>query len=264
MKRPSFQFYPGDWQSNSNLRRCTHAEKGAWLDVMCLMHDQPEYGILRWPLKDIAQAIGAPLPLVRALVSKGVMKGDDTSLTEANIYVPRSGRKDGEPVTLVAPQAGPVWYSSRMVKDEHVRTIRGDGTRFGDPDGADPGEARKASPKPPIGDGPSSSSSSSSSENTPQAPKGAEPPGFARFWAVWPAHFRRAGKDQCLRKWEAKGCEAMTDHVVAAVQRAKQSPEWLKESGQFIPAPLTWLNQARWEAANSAPAADDTPWANAR
>ena len=77
MKRPSFQFYPGDWQANSNLRRCTHAEKGAWLDVMCLLHDQPEYGQLRWPLKEIAQAIGASLGLVRGLVTKGVLKGDD-------------------------------------------------------------------------------------------------------------------------------------------------------------------------------------------
>jgi hypothetical protein len=44
MKRPSFQFYVGDWQSNSNLRRCTFGEKRIWLDVMCLMHDAEQYG----------------------------------------------------------------------------------------------------------------------------------------------------------------------------------------------------------------------------
>ena len=57
MKRPSFQFYVSDWQSNNKLRRCSHAEKGIWLDVMCLMHDSEEYGILRWPLKEVAQAV---------------------------------------------------------------------------------------------------------------------------------------------------------------------------------------------------------------
>ena len=131
MRRPSFQFYPGDWQSNSNLRRCTHAERGAWIDVMCLLHDQAEYGQLRWSLKEIAQAIGAPIALLKGLVAKGVLKGSDTNVSEPFIYTPRSGRKDGEPVTLVPAQAGPLWYSSRMVKDEYVRINAGASTRFG-------------------------------------------------------------------------------------------------------------------------------------
>ena len=168
MKRPSFQFYPGDWTGNSNLRRCTHAEKGAWLDIMCLMHDQEEYGVLRWPLKEIA--------LVKALVSKGVLKGDDAELTEPFVYTPRSGRKNGDPVDLITTQAGPIWFSSRMVKDEYVRTIRGEGSRFGDGNDAaskaTPKQPCKPSPKPPFGDGSSSSSSSSPSgkDNPPPPP----------------------------------------------------------------------------------------------
>lgn len=175
--RPSFQFYPGDWQSNSNLRRCTHAEKGVWLDVMCLMHDQPEYGILRWTLKEIAQAIGSTVANLKALQAKGVLKGDDKQLSEPFVYIPRSGRKDGEPVTLVGTQDGPIWYSSRMVKDEYVRTIRADSSG----NSATPKGTPKDAPKPPFGEGfgggfgpcdagtraaPSSSSSSPSS-NTP-------------------------------------------------------------------------------------------------
>ncbi len=160
MKRPSFQFYPGDWSANPNLRRCTFAEKGVWLDVMCLMHDQDEYGVLRWPLKEIAQAVGCKVSDLLSLARKGVLKGADDSLTEPFIYTPRSGRKDGNPVTLVDTQAGPIWYSSRMVKDEYVRTIRGESGSNGDP----PKRAPKAAPKPPIGEafGPRDSSSSSS------------------------------------------------------------------------------------------------------
>ncbi|WP_083315585.1 HNH endonuclease [Achromobacter xylosoxidans] len=143
MKRPSFQFYPGDWTGNSNLRRCTHAEKGAWLDIMCLMHDQEEYGVLRWPMKEIAQAAGCPVALVKGLVAKGVLKGDDKVLDEPFVYTPRSGRKDGEPVTLVTPQDGPIWYSSRMVKDEYVRSNAGASTRFGAENKADSQPPRK-------------------------------------------------------------------------------------------------------------------------
>lgn len=158
MKRPSFQFYPGDWSSNPNLKRCTFAEKGIWLEVLCLMHDQPEYGVLRWPLKEIAEAVKCRVADLQALQRKDVLKGHDQELVEPFIYVPRSGRKDGEPVTLVPAQAGPLWYSSRMVKDEYVRTIRGESTRFGDGNG----EAPKHSPKPTFGDGSSTSSSTSS------------------------------------------------------------------------------------------------------
>lgn len=156
MRRPSFQFYPGDWSANPNLRRCTFAERGIWVDVMCLMHDQDEYGVLRWPLKEIAGAVGCKVGDLQSLVRKGVMKGNDGHLGEPFVYVPRSGRKDGDPVILIDTQAGPIWYSSRMVKDEYVRTIRGDG---GGKDGAP-----KQTPKPTIGVafGPRDSSSSSS------------------------------------------------------------------------------------------------------
>lgn len=172
MKRPSFQFYPGDWSSNPNLKRCTFAEKGIWLEVLCLMHDQPEYGVLRWPLKEIAEAVKCRVADLQVLQRKDVLKGHDQALAEPFIYVPRSGRKDGEPVTLVPVQAGPLWYSSRMVKDEYVRTIRGESTRFGDGNGETP----KHSPKPPIGDGSSSSSSSSSSTSVDTSGKGGKPP----------------------------------------------------------------------------------------
>ncbi len=181
MKRPSFQFYPGDWAANPNLKRCTFAEKGIWLEVMCLMHDQPEYGVLRWPLKEVAEAVKCRPADLLALQRKGVLKGADQQLDEPFVYVPRSGRKDGEPVTLLATQAGPIWYSSRMVKDEHVRTIRGEGTRFGDGNG----DAPKAAPKPPLGDGPSSPSSSPpSGKEIPPAPR--VPPWQPPAWMPGP------------------------------------------------------------------------------
>lgn len=188
MKRPSFQFYPGDWTGNSNLRRCSHSEKGVWLDVICLMHDQTEYGVLRWPLKEIAQAVGCSLSMLRSLVTKGVLKGDDKRMEEPYVYIPRSGRRDGEPVTLLGTQDGPLWYSSRMVKDEYVRTIRGESTRFSDEFGAAP----KLSPKPPFGDGSSSSSSSSSSTSVNTEAKASRP-------AVTESEIWKAGADLLLQ-----------------------------------------------------------------
>jgi len=179
MQRPSFQFYPGDWLGNSNLRRCTHAEKGAWIDVMCLMHDAAEYGVLRWPLVEIAQAIGSTVDTLRGLLAKGVMKGSDGAECEPYIFVPRHANKDGDPITLIHATPGPIWYSTRMVRDEYKRQVRGAGSRFGvngDSKKAAPKPAPEVTsmptPKPPFGDGASSSSSSSikKAASLPQAP----------------------------------------------------------------------------------------------
>lgn len=176
MKRPSFQFYPADWQANGNLRRCTHEEKGIWIDVMCLLHDQERYGVIDWSLKEIAQAVGTTVAKLKGLVSKDVFKGaDGNEECEALVYVPRSGRRNGEPVVLIEAQKGPIWYSSRMVRDEYVRQHAGASTRFKQSENTESkspshspshgqGEAPSHSPSQRRSDG-STSSSSSSSKN---------------------------------------------------------------------------------------------------
>lgn len=169
MKRPSFQFYPGDWLGNARLRRCTHAEKGIWADLLCLLHDSDEYGLVRWPLADIARAIRCPVSALKKLIEKGVLKGADTGETAAPyIFTPRHAGRDGNPVTLVPAQPGPVWFSTRMSRDEYVRMRRGDSTRFD----TSPKDAPNGGPMTPFGDGPSSSASSSSSASPPTSPKG--------------------------------------------------------------------------------------------
>lgn len=207
MKRPSFQFYPGDWRNNAKLRRCSEGARGVWIDVMCLMHDSDEYGVLRWPLVEIARAAGVRVALLRELVERQVMKGGDRG-TEGYVYVPRSGRKDGEPVRLIDPTTEPCWFSSRMVKDEYVRQHAGASTRFGSScrtpsqrQGEGEGEPDGGAPGRRAGGGSSSSSSTSlspslrsgesrASRNAPRVPM---PPDFGisdrvREWAAEKGH----------------------------------------------------------------------------
>lgn len=185
MKRPSFQFYPADWRNNAKLRRCSWGARGAWIELLGLLHDSDDYGLLRWPLKQIAQALGCPVKLLNELVECGVLYGVEKGACEALVYTPRSGRKNGEPVELVAAQQGPLWFSPRMVRDEYVRTVRGENTRFSDennPQNPSPkgglGAGNGDAPTPRQGDGPTSSSSSTS---TTTAPTGASVDARLRF-----------------------------------------------------------------------------------
>jgi hypothetical protein len=80
--------------------------------------------------------------------------------------------------------------------------------------------------------------------NTPPTPLR----GFEVFWNEWPPHPRKAAKPQCEAKWKSLGCEALAGQIAASVGAFKASEQWRKDEGAFVPAPLVWLNQRRWEA----------------
>lgn len=152
-ERPAIQLYFGDFEGNEKVKRCTWSERGVLLYVMGLFHRSEEYGALRWRLKEIASAIGAPLALVKALVEKRAIKGSDVHV-EAYRWAPRHAGKRGPEVLLVPEQDGPLWYSSRMVRDEYKRTNRGISTRFqpGGNNPQNPPNPREGGP-PSRGDG---------------------------------------------------------------------------------------------------------------
>jgi hypothetical protein len=79
----------------------------------------------------------------------------------------------------------------------------------------------------------------------------ASPPGFDSFWDSWPKSDRKQARGKCLDAWKKAGAEPQAALVVAHVQRMSAGP-WLKDGGQYIPAPLTYLNQKRWEGADDA------------
>ena len=43
----------------------------------------------------------------------------------------------------------------------------------------------------------------------------------------------------------------------------KRTPGWTKDGGQFVPSPLVYLNQRRWEGAEATPAASGGWWQSA-
>jgi hypothetical protein len=133
LKRPAIQFYPGDWKINGNLRRCSWGARGVWIEIMGMFHDSDEYGVLRWPLKEIAQSLGAPKALLTELVEKTVLKGIDKGSCTEFVFRAKHAGKLGDPVVLIPEQAGPIWFSSRMVTDEYKRKAAGANTRFGSP-----------------------------------------------------------------------------------------------------------------------------------
>lgn len=68
---------------------------------------------------------------------------------------------------------------------------------------------------------------------------------FERFWAVYP---RKVGKDAAWQVWQRRAPgDDLSNRMIAAVEAQKRDPQWLKDGGQFIPHPRTWLSQGRWQ-----------------
>lgn len=78
----------------------------------------------------------------------------------------------------------------------------------------------------------------------------AELPGFAKFWETWPTNDRKQAKGKCLEAWKKANAERDAALVLAHVSSLKNSA-WVKDGGQFVPAPLVYLNQRRWEGADA-------------
>lgn len=73
--------------------------------------------------------------------------------------------------------------------------------------------------------------------------------GFERFWKAWPASTRKGAKSECKKKWEKHYCETQTNQIIKHIEWLKTTEQWLKGNGAFIPAPLVYLNQQRWDGA---------------
>lgn len=71
------------------------------------------------------------------------------------------------------------------------------------------------------------------------------PDGFDQFWRVYP---RKVKRQDAIKAWnQTKDKRPSLAEVISAVERAKQSDQWHKDSGQFIPYPASWLRGGCWD-----------------
>lgn len=92
----------------------------------------------------------------------------------------------------------------------------------------DPGEE-----EPPEGDG------------KQEAKKTAMERRFELFWAAYPKKKAKKAAWEAFKKVNPD--EELFKRIMEAIGRARTSQEWLKDGGQYIPHPATWLNGGCWD-----------------
>lgn len=121
--------------------------------------------------------------------------------------------------------------------------------------------AKKAVVKQPVIDSQSQSSKSANTEAEEETEKEISPTahlaasgkakvstfpvGFERFWMAYP---RKVGKDAAAKAFAKRKPDAkLLASMLEAIAAQCTSPAWIKDGGQFIPHPATWLTQGRWQ-----------------
>lgn len=67
---------------------------------------------------------------------------------------------------------------------------------------------------------------------------------FDAFWLAYP---KKRAKKPAQKAWAKAKEKPSLEVILEAIERAKQSLQWQKEGGEFIPLPATWINQERWD-----------------
>lgn len=86
------------------------------------------------------------------------------------------------------------------------------------------------------------------------------PARFADFWSAWPPTDRKVAKAKCAQVWRRQKLDAVADPILSHVEAMKQTKQW--QDG-YEPAPLTYLNQRRWEDGVAASAMPANHWEGA-
>jgi hypothetical protein len=93
----------------------------------------------------------------------------------------------------------------------------------------------------------SSASSSASLKNKNLSDKSdgtnVYPDDFVQFWNSYP---RKEGKKKAFKAWQSAKDKPEISQILRQLVIQKQSEQWQKDNGQFIPHPATWLNGGRW------------------
>ena len=69
--------------------------------------------------------------------------------------------------------------------------------------------------------------------------------GFEEFWNLYPKKKSKGQAEKAFAKINPD--DELLVMILCAIEKAKKSKDWLKDNGQFIPYPATWLNAKGWE-----------------
>lgn len=73
------------------------------------------------------------------------------------------------------------------------------------------------------------------------------PESFEKFWKAYPVCKRKTKKSESFKTFKKYESDFNLDLLLTILEKLKNSKDWIKDDGDYIPAPQAWLNQRQWE-----------------
>ena len=68
---------------------------------------------------------------------------------------------------------------------------------------------------------------------------------FLTFWAAYP---KKVAKGDARKAWaQMSRMMPSIESLLTAISAAKETEQWRRDGGAYIPYPATWLRQERWD-----------------
>lgn len=221
---PAFQFYAKDWLSSKKIVTMTLEEEGAYIHLLAHCWDSPDCTL---PDDDSELAL-------LSRMGERWFNGGSTTLRKCFVPHPR------KPGRLTNPRLVEEFRKyTRWIQKSREGGLRSGQTRRKQTKGGSTVVEPKAN----------SSSSSYSYRERKRAcgliELNGHGPSFEIFWKAYP---KKEGKGACRKWWaDKKPDDVLLGIMLSKIDQAKQTKKWQEEDGRFVPMPLTWLNQERWE-----------------
>ena len=113
MKLPALQFYPGDWHKDQGVQALDLEQRGAWFELLLMMHDSDERGVLL--------VNGQPMPEAVIARRLGLVNQTANQIITTLLQYGVASRRESDGAL----------FCRRMVKDEKLRLLRTEAGRKG-------------------------------------------------------------------------------------------------------------------------------------
>jgi hypothetical protein len=163
----------------------------------------------------------------------GTQGGRKTSQAKAEA-ARLNGSKGGRPKSQAETEANPSTTEAEKPNNQSDNPTEGNGREWKGMEGN--------SPKPP--EGAEGVLALTLDVEGQDQPRDEYAPDFAAFWNAYP---RKKSKGDAWKVWQRLKCKSLLQQILTAVKVQRQTHDWTKDNGQFIPYPASWLNDRAWE-----------------
>lgn len=232
--QPYLPLYVQDFLTDEKLNECSASSTGVYIRLMCILHKQDEYGVIL--LKQKNKQTSDPIKNFAIKLTR-LMPYDMGQIYDALVELIEED--------VISLDGDDRLYQKRMVRDGQLSEVRASAGKKGGTASAFAKSEKFAQAKPQANRQANAESDSEIEAATENEQKSLSQQRFDEFWSIYP---NKKSKKTAQKAWDKiKMTQPLFEQIMTAVRRQRDSRDWQRENGRYIPHPATWLNGGCWE-----------------